>query len=343
MNIEPRPNLDRQSSIYFCSRLGLYEQPDLSIDETIYTLYLSSNSIQTLYSELLPPNIKYLNMSYNYLSNNLPSVWPDTIEILNLEYNYIQSTDAVHHWPNVLRELLLNGTLLSNIPKYLPQSLEILSLTYCNLVTLRFLPHKLKTLRVSYNRLKNVELLPRELQYAYMSENRIESNFIFKYRLPQSLKIIHLDSNCLTWLPPTFPDTLEILNVSNNLITEFSSVIPLNLKLLLLDNNKIRTFRPICKKQSTVKFSLYIRNNCITDSLVFFLNNPCLELIYETDNWNKVEHTIAVIKIQIIFKKYKLKKGIRTWARVVKFYNELIKTAMHPDRIGKFEELPKWA
>lgn len=342
MNNESRPILDGQTSIYFCSRLGLYEQPDLSIDETIYTLYLNSNSIHILYSELLPPNIKYLNMSYNYLTNNLPSVWPDTIEILNLEYNHIQSTDAVLHWPNQLRELLLNGTLLNTIPKYLPQSLEILSLTYCNLVTLRFLPHKLKTLRVTYNRLKNVELLPRELQYAYMSENRIESNSIFKYRLPHNLKIIHLDSNCLTWLPTNFPDTLEILNLSNNLITEFTSVIPSKLKLLLLDNNKIRIFQPIWKKDTTVKFSLYIRNNCITDTGIAFLINPCLELIYDTDNWNKLEHTIAVIKIQIIFMKYKLKKGIRTWARVVKIYDELIKTAMHPDRIGKFEELPKW-
>ena len=52
-----------------------------------------------------------------------------------------------------------------------------------------------------------------------------------------------------------------------------------------------------------------------------------------------VQYDSYVKKIQFVYTKYKLKKAIRTWARLVKIQEELLAAAMHPDRLGKFEQI----
>jgi Leucine-rich repeat (LRR) protein len=272
----------------------------------------------------------------------VPSVWPDTIESLNLDYNCIHSINHVTHWSESLRELSLDDNSLDSLPHRFPRSLETISIINCNLKKLYALPSTLKNLRATYNFINAVGLLPYELQYVHFAHNMLRSSAIFRHRLPPNLKVLQLDYNYITWLPSTFPDTLETLNVSNNNLTEFKCMIPPRLKLLILNNNRIREFQPSWPSPMQQVITVYIQNNCITSNLVK-LDRPNRGItIYQEDNWNKVIHGFYVKMIQYAFVRYTLKKGIRSWARIAKLREELLAMAMHPDRVGQFEDVPSW-
>jgi len=324
------------SSTYFGGYSGF--QPDLSNNRTIHTVILQGNNLEELVASLLPPSIRHVNVSYNSISIGLPNIWPDTIETLNLNYNYIAHTDFVEHWPVSLRELSIDDNTLTACPRNLPDSLQSLSMIGCRLQTVYNLPPNLKHLRVNYNTIRILHPFPRNLLYANLSHNAIQSSKIFKYKLPPTLRVLQLNSNQLTWIPSVFPDTLETLNLSDNKLTEFTAKIPASLNLLQLHCNRIRIFRPSVVQN--VNLVVYIQNNCLTDTLTQYTQSGVISTVYKGDNWNTVIHHTYAQMIQFAFAKYKLKRGVRTWARVYKVYQELFATAMHPSRLGQFEPLP---
>jgi Leucine-rich repeat (LRR) protein len=235
----------------------------------------------------------------------------------------------------------MDDNAILSCPTNLPTSLEFLSMTGCKLQSIDTLPYTLRKLRASYNYIKTIKLLPRHLLYLQLSQNAIRSSILFKYRLPPMIRILQLDYNELTWLPSTFPDSLETLNLSNNTITEFRSKLPANLKLLQLNNNTLTVFQPtFCVPQQP--FVLYIQNNCITENLDYLRQRHNVTTLFQGKNWNTPLHTAYARMIQFTFAKYKLKRGVRTWARTNKIQEELFTVAMHPDRLGQFEPLPSW-
>jgi Leucine-rich repeat (LRR) protein len=236
----------------------------------------------------------------------------------------------------------MDGNAINSCPTNLPTSLEMLSMAGCKLQSIDKLPYTLRKLRANYNFIKTVKLLPRHLLYLQISQNEIQSSILFKYRLPPMIRVLQLDYNELTWLPSTFPDSLETLNVSNNKITEFRAKLPASLKLLQLNDNTLTVFQPTFSVPQQ-PFVLYIQNNCITENLDYLREKRHVSTIFQGKNWNTALHTASARLIQFVFAKYKLKRGVRTWARINKIQEELFIVAMNPDRLGNFEPLPDWS
>jgi Leucine-rich repeat (LRR) protein len=307
------------------------------------TVYFQKNELFDVVTEFFPPNLQHLNLASNRITTGLPIVWQDSIETLNLDHNSIPHTEFVEHWPINLQELSMDDTGIQVIPDNLPITLETLCLSGCNIHTIKHLPLFLRKLRANYNFIKKLEKLPRTLYYIDLSQNLIRSSALFKFALPPTLRVLQLDSNELTWIPSSWPETLETLDLSKNHLTEFRSKLPASLKLLLLNNNRITEFRPVWPSTQLQQCSVYIRNNCITENLLEYVREGKILSIYQADNWNKFTHHVYVKLIQYTFAKYMLKRGIRTWARVNKVYEELLAMAMHPSRLGQFEPLPEWS
>ena len=322
---------------YYGSRMDLREQPDLSLHHS-ESVFLDRNHIHVIYSDLLPPLVKSLKLSMNSIySDGLPVVWPNSLERIVLEDNRISDTHIVRSWPSELRELLLDSNPLERMPPRLPEGVETLSMSYCILRQLPTLPSGLKTLRAFYNRLKSIDIFPSRLEYCNLAHNVLTSK-IFSSPLPSSLTYLNLDSNSISWLPKNLPDSLETLIVSNNKLVELPSVLPRNLCMLVLCNNRIRTFSVNLHLGQQIK-SVFIRNNCLVENMAL---RHGIEKIYQADNWNEDNHSLTARMIQNAFRRYKLKKGIRTWRRVNGFYKEMITVAMHPDFVNRWSTVETW-
>jgi Leucine-rich repeat (LRR) protein len=334
---------DDTHTVYFGTKLEIIEQPNLSDCTDIYTLFLNNNYIHTVVSQYFPAHIEHVNLASNYITSaGLPLTWPNTIKTLNLDYNPIVDTCYVHIWPSSLTELSMDDTELIRMPRGLPPSLKLLSVIGCKLTSIDSLPYTLKQLRASYNTIKVITLLPRHLVYIHLGKNMLQSSAIFSKRLPPNLKVLNLEHNRLTWLPSEFPDSLEILHLSNNFITEFVSKVPKNLNMLVLNNNRIRIFRPVLGNDRLPQITVYIKNNCITESLANYPRITRIRTIYQSENWNQEIHIRCAKIIQYYYARFKIEKGFRSWARLYKFRDELLETSMHPGRLGLFEPFPVW-
>lgn len=323
---------------YYGSRMNLREQPDLSLHQSV-NVFLDRNNIHVIYRDLLPALVKTLKLSMNSIySDGLPVSWPNSLESLNLEDNHILDTYIVQSWPSTLRELLLDSNPLEIMPQGLPDDLQTLSMSYCYLREIPRLPSELKILRVFYNRLKSFDVLPIRLEYCNLAHNLLTSK-IFSRPLPSSLTYLNLDSNSISWLPKNLPDSLETLIISNNNLTQVPRIIPRNLCMLVLCNNKIKSFTVDWKPGQRIK-SVFIRNNCLVENLLL---NSQIEKVYQADNWNQEVHSVGSRLFQKAFRRYKLKKGMRTWKRVNGFYKEMFDVAMHPNFVNRWNTVETWS
>ena len=149
---------------------------------------------------------------------------------------------------------------------------------------------------------------------------------------------MNLEYNTLTTLPKNLPDTLEQLVLNNNAITELPKTLPTCLQMLVLNNNRIRNFKPTWRPgQRTLQ--LHIRNNVLTVNLSPLVAEGRLSVVYQIMNWNQDIHTNSTHIIQRSYKRYKMRKQIRYWARVHKVREELIATAMLPELVMRFNHV----
>jgi hypothetical protein len=109
--------------------------------------------------------------------------------------------------------------------------------------------------------------------------------------------------------------------------------------MLVLCNNRIKSFVIDWKPGQRIK-SVFIRNNCLVENLLL---NSQIEKVYQADNWNQEVHSVASIMFQKAFRRYKLKKGMRTWKRVNRFYKEMINVAMHPNFVNRWNTVETWS
>jgi Leucine-rich repeat (LRR) protein len=327
------------SDVYNGTRLQFLQQPDLSAYTNLRTVLLNSNEILVVYSELLPPNVAHINLARNCISSDgLPPFWPESLETLNLDENPFTTTYEVGQWPQRLRELSLDDTPLTETPKSLPQSLELLSMSYCHLITLGPLPPTLKKIRAFYNSLRSLAPLPSAATWVHLGRNSLTSYATFRHPLPQGLRYLNLEYNTLTTLPKNLPDTLEQLVLNNNAITELPKTLPMSLQMLVLNNNRIRVFNPTWRHgQRTLQ--LHIRNNFLTTNLSPLVTEGRLSVVYQTENWNQDIHTTSTHIIQRSYKRYKMRKQIRCWARVHTLREELIATAMLPELVTRYNHV----
>ncbi len=340
MSVVP-PILDANQTTFVGTRMELESQPDLSGFPQIRTVDLGSNHLRMLYADLLPPLVQHLSYRNNgLLSDGLPLQFPDTLITLNLELNCLYDTEHLLRWPTNLKELSLDDNKFRHVPENLPEQLDTLCISYNNLSSLEYLPQGLKKLRAYYNTLKSIGRLPPALTYLNLGHNLLTTRALSQARLPGTLTYLNLHRNKLTYLPP-LPDSIETLVVSQNLLTELPSKMPKRLKLLAVNDNRIRTIH-IQRHPGQEPFNLYCRDNCITHSLNQLEHDQVARLILVDRNWNELHHERAVLAIQRMFRRYKIRKGIRSWARVKKFVDEYMEVAYHPDVFGRWTQIETW-
>lgn len=333
------PQTDPSSEVYYGTRMQLVQQPDLSTYINLRTVLLNLNEIPVVYAELFPQNVVHINLARNHLiTDGLPQTWPESLETLNLDENHLTTTDQVQKWPLILRELSLDGNPLIDIPCYLPQSLELLSISYCQLTELGPLPTTLKKLRAFYNEIYRLSPLPRDATWIHLGRNNLRSYSAFRYSMPSGLRYLNLEHNYLTTIPNNLPDTLEQLVLNNNLISELPKTLPTSLQMLVLHHNRIHSFNPTWRPgQRTLQ--LHIRNNYLTTNLSYLVEQGHLSIVYQACNWNQKIHTISTNIIQRSYKRYKMRKLIRHWARLNKLREELIATAMLPELVTRYNHV----
>lgn len=300
---------------------------------------MNRNAIRIIWSEHLPPNVKEVSFDSNRIATiGLPPRWPHTIKILCLDRNKITNTQVVTEWPQGLEILSLDDNPLYIVPKRLPDALDLLSMSYTRLKILNNLPPGLKKLRAYYSSIEVIGPLPSALQYLILGHNILKSSQVFQHTLPQTLTFLNLDYNALTYLPEDLPDTLETLSVVGNKLTTLPRNLPASLRLLIANKNRIRAFDPIWKENQRL-FQLHIRDNCVTENLLVFKEIDRLDDLYQANNWNQDIHHIQAWRIQKAFRVFKLKTGMRVWARFGRIVKELTRVAYCPELVCKYHDI----
>ncbi len=342
MSVVEQPPNPSGRRVFYGSRQDLHIQPDLSMCAVMESVLLNRNNLYVLYREFLPPSIKHLNLSYNYITADgiLPE-WPNSLESITLETNNITDLDFTHHWPTHLKDLALDDNPLRQLSNLLPESLELLSVSYCHLQELSSLPQRLKTLRAYYNKLRSICKLPQTLTYCNLSHNLLTSSTMFRHPLPSGLLYLNLEGNQLTTLPKNLPDSIETLLLANNKLTEIPENLPQNLQHVSFCNNKILTIKFKSKLGQRIR-KFYVRNNCITENLSSKYSTA-VDTVYQSDNWNQEIHKVQVTRIQQLYKRYKLKQSLRIRARMRKYREELFEIAYHPDFVHRWNEIETWS
>jgi Leucine-rich repeat (LRR) protein len=326
--------------VYLGSRLEFPFQPNLSELRAVKTCYLNHNEIVSLYTGLFPPNVEHLHLGKNLITaEGLPTIWPPHLKTLNLEMNEIQDTKRVEFWPENLEELCLNDNPLEIIPENLPSNLRHLSICYANLHTLENLPPSLKLLRSFYNSIKQIKSLPATLEHLNIGYNYLTSSIFVGLTLPHTLRYLNLDSNNLSWLPDTLPDSLEYVSAVDNKLTCLPYNLPKSLKHLIVNKNRIYHFDPVWKPNQTLQ-QLHIRNNFLTENLLSLQESGRVQAVYQGNNWNQEIHHLCAWTIQKAFYVYKVKLGIRSWARLNKVVGELLEVAYLPEYVVRHHEIP---
>ncbi len=150
----------------------------------LVSLNCTNNNLTAL-PDKLPPTLKYINVSYNkitqfkslpdgltrfYCSNNLLTFLPElpsTLQILDCSYNKITALPSLKN----LTTLFCTNNLLTALPP-LPNSLDGLICSYNQLKTLPLLPKPLIRVTCQYNLdLKCLPLLPEGLVYLDISKS----------------------------------------------------------------------------------------------------------------------------------------------------------------------------
>lgn len=326
-------------SILHLADSDLSTMPDVSWS-TAAKLQLENNDIRVLFSEYLPVGIKTLHAGFNRIhTDGLPFEWPASLENIHLDHNSIHDTDGIR-WPESLQQLSLHSNPLQYWPPALPENLKVLSLSKTDLREVESLPQGLKQLFIRCARVRQLPTsLPEGLEILIASNNFLRSS-----RLPQhwgcSLQQLNLSRNSLTSFPKGLPDTLKILWLDENKITELPSDLPTNLTILFLRKNNLR--KVAIEKRTKPLSWVCLDDNELTESVNDYQVRQKIQWahsIFESENWTTPNHHDAQKKICLLWRRYRLRKRVRTLRKTSIVREELQQVSMHPCRAGRFENI----
>ena len=301
---------------------------------TAKILKASGNYIHNIWLDDLPHGVEEVDLESNQIrSDGLLEEWPNTILNLNLSRNPIFSLDQVDAWPSRLVSLNLSYTNITGAFQsgILPDTLEILNISSTDISRIHKFPKGLKEfVAVS----TNLRILPETCNDS-LEKLVATQSFLSYWGLPnywgKSLKHLDLNTNRITLIPNNLPETLEFLNLSTNRIQQihYDPNLPSRLAICHLGSNRILDI-PKWFANSLTKFT--IQNNCLTEVPV--LAN-CLTASYQ---WNGIKHGYAAGSIQKSWRARAWRHLVRPLRRTATVNWELIGRAMHPDRVGRFED-----
>jgi Leucine-rich repeat (LRR) protein len=155
---------------------------------------------------------------------------------------------------------------------------------------------------------------------------------------------LNLERNKLRRFPKDLPDSLRVLKLNYNEITSIPENLPENLVFLGISNNKVRT---VClSKRTNLIQCVNLTDNQLIHSIRDQQTKRSIQWassILEGDNWTTDEYQMCAKQIQKYYRRFRLKKIVRTWRNLSKIKEELLASAMHPSRAGHYENIsPEW-
>jgi hypothetical protein len=213
--------------------------------------------------------LKYLNCSYNHLTNCV-STWPNSLDSLDCKQSLMDSLDnlpnslvylqcwgnSINNLPNIpnsLKELYCGNNGLFSLP-VLPNTLKKLEFTSTNITSIPVFPDSLIDLNCSNNPLSLLPSLPSKLNTLGCSYNNLTS----LPTLPDSLTVLSCAHNSLVSLP-ALPSKLYYLDCQFNQITSLPSL-PSGLKTLHCEKNQLNSLPNL----PNTLYTLYSSDNNIT-------------------------------------------------------------------------------
>ena len=294
-------------------------------------LYAPHNYIRVIWPEMLPAGVEDINLSHNnILSDGLLEEWPENIYTINLSNNFITDLATVNLWPAQLRVLDLSYTPLKELPdgSAFP-NLEWLSVSHTEIIRITSFPPRLRILDATTSHLVFISNLPDSLEVALLNENRF-GNIGLPKKWSASLKTLSLSKNKLTQIPSALPDCLTCLNLSANAITEITHI-PASLIFLSLEVNRIRAIPQWLTTRRHL--NVLLEDNCITEYVAL---PHVLSFRFQ---WFEPLHHAAAVKIQRCWVRYRIGRRLSSLCRTARTREELLNRAMHPDRVGRFEDI----
>jgi hypothetical protein len=143
---------------------------------------------------------------------------------------------------------------------------------------------------------------------------------------------LSLADNFLEEIPGPLPPTVQIVNLTGNQIQRICSreKFPSNAKTILLGRNSILEIPPWLL-EIPAKFAIHL------NKLTCRIHSP--NCLLSHTQWNTPNHTIAVQRLQAQWRVCRLKRRVRTFARMWRMKEDLLALAMNPDRAGRFETI----
>ena len=184
---------------------GLTDLSGLTFRDTLVTLHLGKNSIDTIDTWKLPRGLVWLDVSDNSLTEIDVEGLPRGLQILNLSGNLLTDVDFARLPPTLQRLDLSNNWLYEIDASAFPKDIRSLNLSANDLA----------------DNILNVESLPPYLESLRL--RRAKLSVFDTSKLPSTLSILDLSGNCLVSFDTArIPPTLTKLNLNNNPI-EISS------------------------------------------------------------------------------------------------------------------------
>ena len=318
------------------SHLDLLDPPALWTQQ-IRVLNLSQNRIHGLWDESMPQGLEELDLTENHLqSDGLLMFWPPTLRSLRLSYNPFTVLDFVEAWPAALRELHLDHTNLRRLPAGLPESIEVLSIDFTDVESLPLLPAGLKRFSAVACRLRTLPAsFPPALESLSLYDNFLTSKALAAGApFPAALRSIDIGKNRLTEWPRGLPAGLHTLHLQRNRIRAIGGpgAVPTSLELVALTHNSLFEIPSWLADRRTTFWLL--SDNALLEP------PPQLPTILDAQRqWYDMQHLLAVSRIQRAWRCGRARRRLAALRRCRYLRPELLALAMHPDRVGSFEDI----
>jgi len=287
---------------------------------------------------MLPAGIEELNLEENSLySDGLLEEWPDTLRILNLSRNPFCRIFPETSFPPSLRELNLSYLSIQELPT-LPEGLTSLDIRATDIQRIRSLPSTLLWLNASASLMQHLpSKVPLGIQEVVLHNCKFRGSTGLPTNWGNALEVLVLSKNNLNQWPIGIPPTIRHLNLAENRIPSIPEKEYPALLLLNLHGNHIQR---IPSGFGSAKLPLILlSDNCLI-SVTLGLAPGILTL---EGQWNTAVHKASARQIQRFWRIQRMRRRLKAIRRSVQLREGLLAVAMHPDRVGQFEEIsPNW-
>lgn len=261
----------------FTEPIDLWYGVSLNAEGCVESINMSDNNNLTgTIPDLNLPNCRFINLSNNKLSGQIPNFTHLSIIVnINLDNNQIEGTLPVFNMPILQSFSAKNNKIGGELTGFInAANLLRLDLSYNQLTgTIPFLTNlnNLQILNLNNNQLTGQ--IPNFITLSQLRELHLENNFLTgtipNFSVLQNLSLLDLSNNQIAGAIPDFPTLrrLHYLDLSNNQLTgqvpNFTSLDSLS-ELMALNNNRLTGVIPDFSELKQL-YELRVQNNEFTD------------------------------------------------------------------------------